>query len=569
MIAAACLLHACHITAPGATGNGDITQGSGIAAAPGTITTQTPGIEPTPPFGVETVQPPVSESFPVLSGGVLLPNGLLPDGGYTHQATPERYYDNTVLDLIPSAGYGRIWPYIGGYATSNMGTWSELIGICDDSGRIICDPAYNDVTIIEYGGNRLYAFTKNEVSRSNGHYEDIYVTTIAALDGSWAETFERALWRETSSYEYSPPLHYYGWESRGYQWRDALSYEYITARRGGLWGVIGWDGSVLLPFEYHEPVCFNEGLASVLSANGETYSFIDKTGNTILGPYQAPPRAQDLWDHTGFGIPITSKIMFYEGYAKFYKDGKFGIIDRTGNIIIPAVYDFITCMNGGMAVIVAYGDADDPPYMQERCGIVNSSGDEIVPYTYYNYRYYCGPRYIEGQVVIAQIYNPVGDIIAYDGTKTPYEDNTPYISENGKEYIFRNSDVAFPLSDYLFDYVNYDLIMIYDRYNSTWRLYDFRGNPVSSENPGRLDHWYNDGNRVEYLFINISPPGVWEWPPPVMIYDITGRLLLEDAYYTIKPIEDKFMVRGKSSAGLVDAEGNFIIEASIAAYDVD
>ena len=581
-MAAASLLHACHFSTPGATGNEqprnfDEAAGSAGVAPPGTESSpstdadpaQSPGTEPAQPPGAGTAQQPASESSPVISGGILLPNGLLPDGGYSHPSAPDRYYDNTVHELIPSTGYGRIWPYIGGYTMSNMGTWSYHIGICDDAGRIICDPAYNDVSFIVNGGHKLYTFTKNEVNRNGGRYEDTYPTTIAAVDGSWAETYECALWAETSSYEYSPPLSNYYGDSRCYQWRDAVSYDYITARRGGLWGVVDWDGSVLLPFEYIEPVCFYEGLASVLSDNGATYSFIDITGRTRLGPFEAPPRPVDEWDFTGAGMAITNKIAFHEGYAKFYRNGKFGIIDRTGRIAVPAVYDFITCMNGGMAMFVTYGNAVNQQSLQERFGIVNSTGAVIVAPTDYNYGYYHIPEYVDGHVVIREINNPAGDMIAFDGSKTPYEDDSPNYSSDGKYYIFRNSDVKLSLDRYLIEYAGADWIMATDRDNWTWQIYDYSGNPVSSENPGRLDHWYYNGRNVEYLFINVSPPGVWEWPPPLKIYSLDGSALFEGVYYTIKPIDDRFMVRGKTSAGLIGKDGNFIIEVDVTAYGAD
>ena len=548
---------------PGATG----AQPGATGAQPGAT-----GAQP----GATGAQPgPDAADGSVLSGGILLPNGLLPEGGRELLPPPERFYENTVLELIPFDGYGRVWPYIGGYVNSYMGIWSGIIGVCDDAGRIICDPAYNSAELIENGAHTLYAFTKYGVNRT-GRYGDMYVTTIAAVDGSWAEPFERALWEEASSYEYTPPIESWYGLSRGYLWRDVVKYDYITAKRDGLWGVIGWDGAVLLPFVYLEPVCFHDGLASVLSENGETFRYIDIEGNTVLGPYEAPPRPRMEYGLQGFDLsdtPITYKLMFYDGYAKFYKDGKFGIVDRSGNIVIPAEYDFITCMNGGLAMFVAYFDGDSEQSVYERYGVVNSAGSVIVSPMDYNYRYYQTPEFLDGCALIMQSNNPEGDLISYDGTRTTYEANFPYYTAD-RYLAFHDSNVRFSMDLYSFDYINSNLIhgclvIVFDRDDQTWSIYDEGGNAVTPKNPGSSLFRTMGWRETEYLLIGVSAPGVRVWPPPVMIYDLQGRALLDEAYDVIMPVGDRFMVRGRYSAGLVDADGNYVIEVDVTAYRTD
>ena len=543
---------------------------------PDAITSPTSVSEAPHTQGADAEQQAAEASGSVLSGGVLLPNGLFPDSARPLPAAlPERYYENTILELIPSGDYGRIWPYIGGYVNSYMGTWSGIIGICDDEGRIICDPAYNNAELIENGGHSLYVFTKYSVNRT-GYYEGSYAATIAALDGSWAGTFDHALWEEASSYEYTPPIKSWYDLSRGYRWRDTVSYDYITAKRDGLWGVIDWDGSVLLPFEYLEPLCFHEGLASVLSEDGETFRYIDIAGETVLGPFEAPPRPKMEYGLQGFDLdatPKTYKLMLFDGYAKFYENGKFGIIDRAGNIVIPAEYEFITCMNGGMAMFATFSSGSEAREMPERFGIVNSAGDVIVSPMDYNYIYYQTPEYLDGCALIIQSNNPAGDLIAYDGTRTPYEASFPFYTKDG--YLeFCNSDVKLSLDRYYLEYINSNLIygnsiIVFDRDNHTWAIYDYGGNQVTPENQGGGLQRIVGRRNTGYLIIDVSTPGVWEWPPPVMIYDLSGKALLEDAYYVIIPVGDRFMVRGKNTAGLVDAYGSFIIMVDVTAYGTD
>ena len=517
-----------------------------------TDTTQPPATGAAPPPSASTTPPVI----------VTLPNGALPDSAYSPPKPPERYYPDTVNELIPSGGYGRIWPYIGGHIDSAMGTQSELIGICDERGKIICDPVYNDVKLIERDGRELYAFVKYDMVTGD-RYEDLYITTLAATDGSWAKTFDSVLWEEKSGYEYPTyPDDYWA-----YQWRDAVSYDYITARQDGKWGVLGWDGAVLLPFEYLEPVCFHEGLAAVLSNDGNSYSFIDINGKTVLGPFDAPPRPIDDWDYTGTPLPRLDKLIFFDGYAKFYDKGKFGIIDRGGKIVVPAVYDFITCMNGGIAMFAVYYDTPGPGMAgNKRFGVVNDAGAVIVKPTDYNYTYYMNPVNINGQAVLATS-GGSGDVVASDGTKTPYTPPDNWQSITGNTVTFRDRELIFAgytsvtsLPDGRFIAYNYDSDM--------WRLFDKDGKPLAPGRPGRSGYWSDAGLQFSLLFMD-APNNNSSYYPLFMVYDFDANLVSDGLYYAFKPIGGKYMVRGKTTAGLMNQDGSYVIEVSVTAYGVD
>ena len=546
-LASACLFTACHFTAP--------TPFSPSPSAPpaptGEETKQQPVSDPLP-------TQPVIEPTPTQSVTVALPNGPVPDSAYTLPQQPAHYYSDTVLELIPSDGYGRIWPYIGGYYDENGMGSSELIGICDEKGRIICDPVYNDVKLIENNGQSLYAFIKNDLL-INEQYENMYITTLTPMNGSWTETFERVLWEESNSYEHATINDFYGF-SRSYQWRDPLRYDYITARRGGRWGVLDWDGTLILPFKYLEPVCFHEGLASVLSEDKETFHFIDITGKNIIGPFQAPPKPYIEYYDSNPGIPVTDKIMFYEGRAKFYENGKYGIIDRSGNIVIPARYGFITCMNGGVAMFVELTPGGEMNPLTESFGVVNDTGAVIAGPTYPGQSVFYSS--ISGCAVIYKG-NETYEAIAYNGTRTPYENKEPNIV--GDFYVFEGSGLKLPLSKYYVSVINNNLVIVNDRENDTCQLVDYQGNPISPLIPGSLYYQWYGGKTPDYIYINTPN----EWPTRVMVYSLDGKALLDDAFYTIKPIGDKFMVRGKNTAGLVGKDGSYTIQVSIAVYNID
>jgi hypothetical protein len=190
-----------------------------------------PSAEPSvSPSETPTAETSPAQSSPTVtggtqSGGVLLPNGPLPESDYAPPSPPARFYADVTLSLIPRDAYGRIWPYVGGYITQ-MWMDGELYGLCDESGRIVCDPAYNKVELIEKDGQRLYKLTKYE---QDENYRNTSKITLAKLDGSWAEEYDDV---ETMCYstEFA--------SDRVLDWRENVVYEYITMCRDGKWGVI-------------------------------------------------------------------------------------------------------------------------------------------------------------------------------------------------------------------------------------------------------------------------------------------------------------------------------------------
>ena len=61
----------------------------------------------------------------------------LPDAVFT------RLSDDPVTEFVPGSGYGEIYPFLGDPMVS--GTNLSLVGLFDESGRIVCDPVFNEV----------------------------------------------------------------------------------------------------------------------------------------------------------------------------------------------------------------------------------------------------------------------------------------------------------------------------------------------------------------------------------------------------------------------------------------
>jgi hypothetical protein len=114
------------------------------------------------------------------------------------------------------------------------------------------------------------------------------------------------------------------------------------SRRGsGRWGFIGPDGEYRIHPRYASAVGFSEGLASVRdplppgAKDGDRtpWKYIDRTGTTL---FQLPPE---------FDYAST----FHEERAGVTRDGLWGVIDRTGRVVVEPVYHGFEAFEGGRA----------------------------------------------------------------------------------------------------------------------------------------------------------------------------------------------------------------------------
>jgi hypothetical protein len=88
----------------------------------------------------------------------------------------------------------------------------------------------------------------------------------------------------------------------------------VTVLQGGVnkRGFVDKNGAIVVPLEHAYAYAFSEGLGRVCGADQSSYYFVDKTGATVLGPY-------DLADD------------FSEGLAWVERGAKRGFIDKNGD----------------------------------------------------------------------------------------------------------------------------------------------------------------------------------------------------------------------------------------------
>ena len=114
----------------------------------------------------------------------------------------------------------------------------------------------------------------------------------------------------------------------------------------GKWGYIDKEGKEVVSPKYEDADDFREGLARV-EADGK-YGYIDKEGKEVISPkYEG---SGYFGKNTKMLIASSSDVdvidygyeeAFSDGLIAVKKDGKAGVINQEGEVIIPTIYDYI------------------------------------------------------------------------------------------------------------------------------------------------------------------------------------------------------------------------------------
>ena len=125
-----------------------------------------------------------------------------------------------------------------------------------------------------------------------------------------------------------------------FEWLGAFSDERAAAKRSGKYGFIDVQGQMVIEPRYDQVWDFSEGLARVTAGarlqssgwRGGQWWHMDKAGKTITGPF-------------------AHAYSFSAGLAAVAVDGKYGYVDRRGQLKIQPQFDEADEFSGGLAVV--------------------------------------------------------------------------------------------------------------------------------------------------------------------------------------------------------------------------
>ncbi len=134
----------------------------------------------------------------------------------------------------------------------------------------------------------------------------------------------------------------------------------------GKWGAVDRNDKTIIPFEY-ESLGYLDDAAMILATQASLSGFIDQSGKVI--------------------IPLTFYNLFpyQENFARFIDkaSGKYGVINRKGNIIVQPKYNDIGFFKNGLAIVSNYnyqtGKGED---IITKRGYIDTTGKEIIPLTF-------------------------------------------------------------------------------------------------------------------------------------------------------------------------------------------
>ena len=138
----------------------------------------------------------------------------------------------------------------------------------------------------------------------------------------------------------------------------------LIAETGGKWGAVDRTDKVVIPFEYSS-LGFMDDAGWIMASKSNGSGYIDQSGEILI-----PLKFYNLFP-------------FEENMAKFLDQpsGNYGLMNRTGKIILAPKYSDIQGFKNGISVVSNYTYVKDGETIIKR-GFIDTIGKEIIPLTF-------------------------------------------------------------------------------------------------------------------------------------------------------------------------------------------
>jgi len=210
----------------------------------------------------------------------------------------------------------------------------------------------------------------------------------------------------------------------------------VKDKQTNKYGFINLKGQLVIPCIFRDADDFSEGLCAVYNDIGYNafLGFINKNGKVVI-PVEF--EANDKWDNKymkrlhmfkdgyinvkkningriyetlieingkplpGFGWVYEKVSPFKEGFAKYKLNGKYGFLNKKGQVVVPAKYEYATDFHNGYASVQMNVDGT------MKWGCINHDGVEVVPCIYDN------RTVIENGIALVSLGGKIGLIDVY------------------------------------------------------------------------------------------------------------------------------------------------------------
>ena len=165
-------------------------------------------------------------------------------------------------------------------------------------------------------------------------------------------------------------------------------YKYFTLYTEGKYGVIDAKGNMIIENNYSNMIIPNptKPVFFCIKEDG-TRDILNEKAEKIFLEYA---KVQEIpTNSTASDIPYEKSVLKYE------EDGKFGLIDFSGNVVSKAVYDEISSVKYKEGEILAKKDG--------KYGVINNKGKELIPFEYAEIeadKYYRNGNYKESGYIV-------------------------------------------------------------------------------------------------------------------------------------------------------------------------
>lgn len=267
--------------------------------------------------------------------------------------------------------------------------------------------------------------------------------------------------------------------------RTLVSSNLICASKDGKWGYVDKGGNTIISFKYDTATVFEDDRA-IVSRDYANF-IIDAEGKTLSDGY--------------YKLTYLGKGLF-----KYFKDYKYGLVDKDGKVITEALYDDIGSINGklipvsldkkygainlkGKLMIEPAYDSlytDDNGYFiavnNEKYGYVNSKGKLFID-TKYDKAYsfiggYAkvtidGKDYLIDEKENIKFTAPDGYAIVTDGYSNKYVIVQNTYNSRQKLFDIKGNELLGAFSQIFFDYIGKDYFIYAFNYNQENKLQSF------------------------------------------------------------------------------------------------